>query len=801
MTRKTNSKSKVDNVVSKEDLVREKEDIEGLRTHLEGEYRKANISEKNYNELKEKYDRRLSEIASAISNEPSTDNSETDKSENSGTPETSETTEEIETPEPRLEVATGPTKEKPNQKPRDLQQSGEVQRAVGQIEDNKVGSNLPFLENIKEVISSMLGGLGKLLKRGGDSQQSQPQAGGGLLGQSNLQPENASVGGGNSEDADLIEQAALAVGSTMEGAADMIEGAEEKMAALKETGGPQFVEESSQQAGGPQPQSPQSAQSTPHPAVPGAAASTSGVQMFAMAPPASNVEIEKLKVMIDSMRDSKKSSDERVQSLAESIGEVRSMSFQTDGSVRQLEAKMDKMEDEFSEVKPKEIDKRFREIDTAMERRQLALETLTRKTEDLSTKVNKVHDIMKGAGNIENLINVNNSIQKKITDIKDIIKYIERIAFKSEKVYIDLNKKMEDFTLYKTKQEDMEESIRELVKGVDKFNLELENYMKKSEAEDLKELMIGLQKEMAELNKTVPVLKAKLPAPITDLLSQKEDVVLFLDTIKDNLDAKAISKEEYESVKKKNMEKLDEINKELKNEWDKLEEYSKRSSVVEPVPKAETEQRPTPPSAPKIETPKESKSKPVISPKPKPTLSPKTKESEIESEEGSNPDEESKVEEPPVEQPSIEAPDVKEVQVEEKGLDKTESETKSETKPETKTKKKSKETPLSKQEKLYEKPTIIKPEQKIETKKDENKEKTEELKKGVSEIEEEVEPLDDDYAEEDIDGLAELSSSRSPKKRGRKKNSEKTPEDIENKKEEVKSKSFFSRMRRKSTKD
>ena len=51
---------------SKDALLKEKEDIESLMSHLEEEYRKASVSEKHYNELKEKYEKRLEEIEGRV---------------------------------------------------------------------------------------------------------------------------------------------------------------------------------------------------------------------------------------------------------------------------------------------------------------------------------------------------------------------------------------------------------------------------------------------------------------------------------------------------------------------------------------------------------------------------------------------------------------------------------------------------------------------------------------------------------------------------------------------------------------
>jgi ElaB/YqjD/DUF883 family membrane-anchored ribosome-binding protein len=68
---------------AKKELLKEMEDIKGLLSHLEDEYRKANVSEKYYQELKEKYLKRLEEIEKKIgAKKESEDESKKEKKRN-----------------------------------------------------------------------------------------------------------------------------------------------------------------------------------------------------------------------------------------------------------------------------------------------------------------------------------------------------------------------------------------------------------------------------------------------------------------------------------------------------------------------------------------------------------------------------------------------------------------------------------------------------------------------------------------------------------------------------------------------
>jgi len=288
-----------------------------------------------------------------------------------------------------------------------------------------------------------------------------------------------------------------------------------------------------------------------------------------------DIEIEKLKVMIDGIREGKHATDETIRSLSESIGEIRSTVFQADGSLRETMLKMEKMEDEISEIKPTEIDKKLRGINEKMEKHEMALEKIEKKSEDLAEKINKVHEMLKGIGSTENLMTLNKDIQEKLDDINEAVKYIERLGSKTEKIFIELNKYLGDFIIYKSRQEDVEQSLKDIIKSIDAFNVKFEDYVSKKDLETMKEDDLVIKKQMEEINKVLPILKAKLPDEIAELRREKEDIVLLLETMEEQSNEGKISKTEYEKAKKNNEKRLKEIQIKMEREWRKMENLFK----------------------------------------------------------------------------------------------------------------------------------------------------------------------------------------------------------------------------------
>jgi hypothetical protein len=541
--------------IKKEDLQKELDDVKSLMSHLEEEYRKANVSEKYYQELKGKYFQKMETI----------------------------------------EKKLGAKKEKTSKKEKPK---------VEEIKEEVVEEKTEIKETKEE--KPKVGFLGKLFGK----KEEKPQE---------AKPEETSKKEEKPKE-DKEKEKEIEVGEIEEMTPEVIEKLAQQVAEQSGVTGTETpVEEAVEEVSEEQPES------------------------------KSDVEIEKLKVMIDNIRDAKRATDETIQTLSEGIGEIRSMIFQTDASLRETGLKLEKIEDDISEVKPKEIDKKFRDITSTLDKQQMLFEKFDKKSEDLAEKINKVYDILKEIGGIENLVNLNKDIQKKIEDVKEALKYTERIAFKTEKIFIDLNRNLEDFTIYKTRQENLDEIVKDLIKSVDGMNLKLESFPVKRDLEIINADILTVKKQIEEINKVLPVVQAKLPETITNLRRQKEDILLFLDFLNQQFKSGSISIGEYELSKKENQSRLSKVENELKDEWERIKDVVLKSETTKEVKPAEEEVLEEKP-------PKEEKVEEV---KPAEVEKPKTEETkEVKEEETPKAEKvtEKAVEPPKIEEPKIETP-------------------------------------------------------------------------------------------------------------------------------------------------
>ncbi len=280
-----------------------------------------------------------------------------------------------------------------------------------------------------------------------------------------------------------------------------------------------------------------------------------------------NVEIEKLKVMLDAVRDTKRATDETIQNLSENLGEIRSLVMQTDANFKTSLSKMERMEDDVSAVRPKEITKKFNEVKENLEKKDLELEKIEQKLKGTTEKVNEIHEMLKSIGGVENLASLNKDIQDKLKDITEAIKYIQRIGTRTEKIFIDLSKGMEDLILLKAKQEDYDESLKNVLSSIDSLDIKLKEYVTKEDLNVFREENMMIKKEMDKINKVLPVAELKLPEEIVKLRKEREDIEMFLESLEAQFVSNSINKAEYEDVRRSNLKKLSDIEGKLEKEW------------------------------------------------------------------------------------------------------------------------------------------------------------------------------------------------------------------------------------------
>ncbi len=95
--------------------------------------------------------------------------------------------------------------------------------------------------------------------------------------------------------------------------------------------------------------------------------------------------------------------------------------------------------------------------------------------------------------------------------------------------------------------------------------------MKEDELEQLRERIHELEEQLDEYESIAPLADMALPEPIQELREKREDIEAFLEDLEKQHENGKISTSEYEKIKDANEEKLEDVKKQLVQEWKDLE--------------------------------------------------------------------------------------------------------------------------------------------------------------------------------------------------------------------------------------
>lgn len=370
------------------------------------------------------------------------------------------------------------------------------------------------------------------------------------------------------------------------------------------------------------------------PAAP-AAAPAAAQPMVMMAPRADGIsevkftgEIERIKALIDAIKEGRASTDEKISRVTESVGELRSLVYQREGTAKEHDITFQKLQEQVANLKPEQIEREFAKRDKTLAAEDMRLEKVEFKTADLIKNLGDIRALLKSIGGLENIATVNRQIAEKVAAIDDRSKKTERLANKTEEIFVDISKKMEDFYLFKTKVESVDEVVKELMKSTDNLGVQLKEYVSKTDLESLKEDIAGVNTRLAEVKRlmdlVIPVMKLKIPENIQTLQKEKEAVEMVITSLEDSFRKGKIPKQEFKDAKRKNREKLENIAGQLQKAWQEFAEREKlepakppQSPTPIPAPAA------APPTVPASAPPSTVASSPIAAnPPAKPTPSP-----------------------------------------------------------------------------------------------------------------------------------------------------------------------------------
>jgi ElaB/YqjD/DUF883 family membrane-anchored ribosome-binding protein len=266
-----------------------------------------------------------------------------------------------------------------------------------------------------------------------------------------------------------------------------------------------------------------------------------------------NVRIVKLKAFVDALKEEKGGDREAIQRITEEVGEARSMTTNMEGRMSEIEMKLEDVSETITDLKPQRFAKELQKKEEEIKMHEARLEKLDDMNSTILKRVNQIQIILEKLGNIESIADMTKDISKKLVSIDDREKKITRLADKIDSMFVEINKRLEEFMFYKAKQDSLDDLTKETMKSIDELTTKLTRYAEKDDMELLRDTLENKINTMAKES------AVQVPTATVQVQQDRSEIEALMKLLEEQYKKGQMSKKDYEKAREANMKKLKEM--------------------------------------------------------------------------------------------------------------------------------------------------------------------------------------------------------------------------------------------------
>lgn len=261
-----------------------------------------------------------------------------------------------------------------------------------------------------------------------------------------------------------------------------------------------------------------------------------------------DAEIDKMKAQLEAVKEGRKIDDDKIQRVVEGLAEVRTMVYGREASTKEQEIKMEKMIDLLSKLEPDKLLLEISRRDKEMSNQALRVNKLEETSKEFGEMLKRIETLLRNIGSLEHVIKIGTEASEKLMEMQNMQRGVQKMSDKIQGMYAELSKRMEEFMLYRAKQDRVDDMLNDVLKNLDELNTKAAYFVTR---DDIESFRSSVQATIASASYA--------PTVSDESESQKEEIKILLKTLEDEFKSKSISKEEYEKMRNANLAKLKEI--------------------------------------------------------------------------------------------------------------------------------------------------------------------------------------------------------------------------------------------------
>jgi len=208
------------------------------------------------------------------------------------------------------------------------------------------------------------------------------------------------------------------------------------------------------------------------------------------------LKLERLLGRVEILENNRSEVNERITNLSERIGELRSSLVELDKNYSELIGKFDTIYDIAKELKPEKILKNLEKKEAEIEKNNAKIESIEDRLKILSGKFKDISNAIEQIKGLKDVVSIADELNKKIKIVEDLKNKTEKNAGTVETLFYELKENLNKIRNNIDKIETNEDTLKELLRTVDRLSLKLTETAQKRELEKVNK---ELEEKLAEL--------------------------------------------------------------------------------------------------------------------------------------------------------------------------------------------------------------------------------------------------------------------------------------------------------------
>gem|GEM_PF-5618421 len=280
------------------------------------------------------------------------------------------------------------------------------------------------------------------------------------------------------------------------------------------------------------------------------------------------VRLDKMEGKMDMFQGVQDAFNQRIMDLNEKLGDTRRMVFEREKASTKLEGEFDKVATIVKETDPEKITLKFEKFNAELERNKSEIQRMDDFFKNMTEKVNIIQGFMDKIKSVDNIMTAAGEVDKRVKQIEDGRNYTDKLAGKTESMFLEMNDKLSFVKKNFDKVEKVDAMMKDVLKDVDRLKFRAdEELVKKKELEKMLEVLkevvvediVGINPvAFSNLRRRVTLIE-NLNKGIPELEKERDRLNLLLKTIENDSRANKIKPKTYEELKMSVESKLGEI--------------------------------------------------------------------------------------------------------------------------------------------------------------------------------------------------------------------------------------------------